>query len=159
MLGRARACIRWQPGLEYIGVGLRTQILLEDHMSSFAENSTDFAAECARRNGRCKVARDNFLLLESGTDVTAVDQLQNRCGHVVIIPHGSSAGQAWLYHTSCQRMTDVVRQIFPDCLDAPVSLPQASSEMSLGEMQRRRVGLSYDDCKARVDGFRFYDAS
>lgn len=127
-------------------------------MSPFAENSTDFAAECARRNGRCKVARDNFLLLDDGKELAAVDQLQNKCGYVVIIPDDAYQGKAWLYHTSCQRMTDVVGQIFSDCLEAPVSLPQAASEMSLGEMHRRRVTIAYDACKARIDEFGFQDA-
>jgi hypothetical protein len=35
----------------------------------------------------------------------------------VIIPDMSCEGQALLYHTSCQRMTDVVTQIFQNCLE------------------------------------------
>ncbi len=68
-------------------------------------------------------------------------------------------GKALLYHTSCERMTDVVKQIFQDCLESPVSLPQFNSEMSIGELHRQRVTISYDDCKARVKGFRFQDTS
>jgi hypothetical protein len=128
-------------------------------MSQFVENPTDFSAECQRQNGRCAVVRENVIFLDSGTELDAVDRLQWKCGYVVIIPDMSYEGKALLYHTSCQRMTDVVQQIFRDCLEAPVSLPQHASEMSLGELQRRSVTLSYDDCRARVDGFGFQGAS
>ncbi len=124
-------------------------------MSQFVENPTDFSAECMRQNGRCMVVRENILFLDDGKELAVVDQLQLKCGNVVIIPDMSSTGQALLYHTSCQRMTDVVEQIFQDCLEAPVSIPQRPSEMTLGELHRRGVTISYDDCRGRVDGFDF----
>ncbi len=128
-------------------------------MSQFVENPTDFSAECVRQNGRCIVVRDNILFLDDGKELAAVDHLQSKCGYVVIIPDMSYKGKALLYHTSCQRMTDVVEQIFQDCLEAPVSLPQHASEMTLGELHRRCVTISYDDCRARVEGFGFQGAS
>ncbi len=128
-------------------------------MSQFVENSVHFAADCVRQDGQCRVARENILFLDDGKELAAVDQLQRKCGYVVIIPDLSSKGKSWLYHTSCERMTDVVNQIFQDRLESPVSLPQFNSEMSVGALQRRRIGISYDDCKARVKGFRFEEAS
>ncbi len=128
-------------------------------MRKFVENPTDFAAECLRRNGRCKVVRENILFLDDGKELAAVDHLQWKCGYVVIIPDMSRKGKALLYHTSCQRMTDAVKQIFQGCLEAPVSFPQQASEMTLGEMYRRCVTISYDDCRVRVEGFCFQGAS
>ena len=127
-------------------------------MSQFVENTTDFSAECRRQDGRCAVVRENFLFLDDGTELAAVDRLQWKCGYVVIVPDMSRKGRALLYHNSCQRMTDVVTQIFQDRLEAPVSLPQHESEMSLGELHRRCVDISYDDCRARVAGFDFRNA-
>lgn len=124
-------------------------------MSVFVRNSTDFAADCARTNGECIVARDGIVLLDDGQEYSAIDHLQRKCGSVVIIPHGSDQTQAWLYHTSCKRMADVVGQIFQDHLHAPSSVAQPDAEMMVGELHRRRIGISYDDCKARVDGFSF----
>lgn len=121
-------------------------------MSRFVDNSVEFAAECKCRGGRCAILRKNFLFLDDDREIAAVDQLQTKCGHVVIVP---DQAQALIYHTSCARMTDVVNQIFPDCLGAPVSLPYAAPEMTLGELQRQRVGLSYEDCQARVRDFSF----
>jgi hypothetical protein len=77
----------------------------------------------------------------------------------VITPERARKEKAMLYHTSCQRMTDVVKQIFQDCLEAPLSLPQRPSETTLGEVHRRCVTLSYDDCRERVDGFGFEGGS
>ncbi|KPK17463.1 MAG: hypothetical protein AMJ67_13415 [Betaproteobacteria bacterium SG8_41] len=128
-------------------------------MSKFVENPTHFAADCVRQNGQCTVVRENFLFLDDGNEFAAVHQLQRRCGHVVIIPDTSGKGQAWLYHTSCQRMTDVVSQIFQDHLGAPASLRHAASEMMVGELYRRQVSISYDHCRARVEGFGFQGAS
>ncbi len=125
-------------------------------MSQFVDNSTDFSAECRQQNGRCTVVRENVLFLDDGDELAAVDRLQWKCGYVVIIPHTSFDGQALLYHTSCQRMADVVEQIFADWLEAPVRLPQhASEDMTLGELHRRSVGMSLDECRARVDSFDF----
>jgi len=124
-------------------------------MSQYVENPTDFAADCLRQNGRCPVVRENILFLDHGNELAAVDRLQWKCGHVVIVPDVSYQGKALLYHTSCQRMTDVVKQIFQDCLEAPVSFPQRASEMTIGEMHRRCVTISYDDCRVRVEGFGF----
>jgi hypothetical protein len=128
-------------------------------MSQFVENPTTFSAECRRQNGQCKVVRENILFLDDGKELAAADHLQSNCWCVVIIPDRSYKGTALLYHTSCQRMTDVVKQIFRDCLEAPVSLPQRPSEMTLGELHRRCVTISYDDCRARVEGFDFQGAS
>jgi hypothetical protein len=133
----------------------RRKILTEDYMTRFIENSTDFAAECACQGGRCTIDRTNFLFVDDGSELTAVSKLQAKCGHVVIIPDASGAQQALLYHTSCRRMSDVVSQIFLGDLGAPSSLPQASSEMSLGALYRRRVAMPYDRCRAKVDGFGF----
>ena len=105
------------------------------------------------------VVRENFLFLDDGEELAAVDRLQWECGYVVIIPDLSRKGKAMLYHTSCQRISDVVKQIFQDCLEAPVSFPQRASEMTIGEMHRRCVTISYEDCRVRVEGFGFEDAS
>ena len=127
-------------------------------MSQFVENYTDFSVECLRQDGRCTVVRENILFLDDGDELAAVDHLQWKCGYVVIIPDRSHKEKALLYHTSCQRMTDVVKQIFQDCLEAPVSIPQPASEMTLGETHRRCVTIPYDDCRLRVEGFGFPDA-
>ena len=127
-------------------------------MSQFVENPTDFAMDCLQQNGGCNVVRENILFLEEGQEHAAVDYLRWKCGYVVVIPDMSRKGQALLYHTSCQRMTDVVKQIFQDCLEAPASMPQRASEMTIGEVHRRCVNISYDDCRARVEDFRFQDA-
>lgn len=125
-------------------------------MSRFVENATEFSAECRRQDGRCEVVRENVIFLDNGTELAAVDRLQWQCGYVVIIPDTSRDEGALLYHTSCRRMTDAVEQIFPNCLGAPVSLPQhTSEEVTLGELHRRAVAISYEDCRAWVDGFEF----
>ena len=122
-------------------------------MNQFVQNSTEFSAECRWQNGLCTVVRENIVFLNDGQEISAVDHLQWKCGHVVIIPDTSNKGQALLYHTSCQRMTDVVSQIFQNSLEAPASLPQHYSEMTVGELHRRCVTIPYDDCKAKVEGF------
>ena len=128
-------------------------------MGQFVKNPTDFSADCLRHNGQCPVVRENILFLDDGNELAAVHHLQWKCENIVIIPDMSYEGQAVLYHTSCPRMTDVVKQIFQDCLEAPVSFPQRCSELTLGEMHRRSVTISYDDCRKRVDGFGFQGAS
>ncbi len=128
-------------------------------MGQFVENSTDFSADCLWQHGRCVVVRENILFLDDGKELDAVDHLQWKCEYVVIIPDMSYKGKALLYHTSCQRMTDVVKQIFQDCLGAPVSLPQRASEQTIGELYRRCVTISYDDCRVKVEGFCFQGAS
>lgn len=128
-------------------------------MSQFVKNPADFSAACRLDDGECMVVRENILFLDDGEELAAVDHLQRKCGYVVIIPDMAFEGKALLYHTSCQRMTDAVQQIFKDCLEAPVSLAQNASEMSLGELHRRSVKLSYDDCRTRVDGFGFQGVS
>ena len=128
-------------------------------MTKFLENPTDFAADCLRQNGQCEVIRENFLFLDDGNELAAIGWLQRKCGHVVIIPDTSSKGQAWLYHTSCQRMNDAVSQIFRDHLGAPASLPHATMELTIGTLYRRRVTISYDHCRVRVDGFGLGGAS
>lgn len=127
-------------------------------MNQFVQNPIHFAADCACQNGRCPVERKNFLFLDGGKELSAVDHLQTKCGHVVITPDMSDEGRALLYHTSCARMTDVVNRIFQNCLEAPVSLPQSASEMTIGELHRRCVTISYDDCRVRVEGFGFQGA-
>lgn len=124
-------------------------------MSRFVTNPTGFSADCAREQGECTVERENIVFLDDGEEPAAIARLQERCGRVVIIPDATSRGQAFLYHTSCQRMTDVVRQIFEDALESPASLPQHYSEMTVGELHRRRLNIPYDDCKRKVDGFGF----
>jgi len=128
-------------------------------MNPFVENSTEFSVDCQHQNGRCPILRENILFLDDGSEFAAVDRLQWRCGYVVIVPDNSQQGRAVLYHTSCRRMTDVVKQIFEDCLEAPVSIPQHASEMTLGELHRRGVTVSYTDCRLRVDAFDFQSAS
>lgn len=124
-------------------------------MSKYVPNPTHFAAECVRKNGQCSIVRENILFLDDGKELAAIDYLQRKCGNVVIIPDTSDKKQALLYHTSCERMTDVVKQIFQDRLQAPAHLPQPASEMTIGELQRRGVALSYADCRTKVDGFSF----
>jgi hypothetical protein len=123
-------------------------------MPRFLENPSDFAAECARQKGRCAVLRENFLFLEDGSELAAVEALQRECERVVIIPDPSSEARAWLYHTSCRRMTDAVGQIFAADLGAPAPLPHAAPETTLGELHRRSLALSCTLCRARLDAFR-----
>ena len=124
-------------------------------MGQFARNPSDFAADCRQHDGQCPIVRDNFLFLDEGDELAAIDLLEWRCGYVVIVPDAARDDSALLYHTSCQRMTDVVGQVFEGRVEAPVSLPQRPSEMTLGEMHRRRVRLPYADCRVRIAGFDF----
>jgi hypothetical protein len=78
-----------------------------------------------------------------------------KCGRVVVIPDPSDQGRALLYHTSCDRMTDAVRQIFRDRLGAPASVSQSAPDMTVGELHRRYVTISYAECRVRVDRFSF----
>lgn len=128
-------------------------------MSEFLANPIHFATDCAQQNGQCTIVRENILFLDDGKEHTAINRLQRKCGYVVIIPDTSGKEQALLYHTSCKRMTDVVNQIFQDRLKAPASLPQPASEMMVGELHRRCVTMSYDDCKVKVEGFSFQSVS
>ena len=124
-------------------------------MDTFIPNSVGFSVDCVKDDGRCSVKRGNIIFLDEGTEHDAVVYLEMKCGHVVIIPDESDKDQALLYHTSCQRMTDVVGQIFQEHLQAPTSLPQRLSEMTLGELHRRCIVIPYDHCKARVKDFSF----
>lgn len=124
---------------------------------SIVHNPIHFAAECVQQEGRCAIARDNIVFLEDGDEVAAVNLLNMKCGRVVIIPDTADKGRAILFHTSCDRMTDAVRQIFRSDLGAPASVPQAAAEMTVGELHRRRVAISFDECRTRVDGFGFPD--
>lgn len=125
-------------------------------MSRFVENPAEFSAQCTCQGGRCAIARENFLFLGDGNELAAVGRLQSRCGHVVIIPDASSQTGALLYHTSCQRMTDVVTQIFEPYLGEAASLPQsASPEMTLGALYRRPVAMSFHRCREKVERFGF----
>ncbi len=124
-------------------------------MNQFVQNSIDFSVECQRHNGLCEISRKNILFLDDGNELDAVSRLQLNCGHVVVIPVLSNKNEAMLYHTGCQRMTDVVRQIFQDNLKTPVSLPLGDPEMTLGELHRHSLVIPYDDSKARVARFNF----
>jgi hypothetical protein len=128
-------------------------------MTCFIDNPVHFSADCMRHDGRCAVGRENFLFMEDGQEISAIDRLQNKCGYVAVIPDASGARGAWLYHTSCPRMTDAVEQIFSGCLTASQSVPQSTSEMTVGEIRRRGITMSYADCIARVDRFRFEEAA
>ncbi len=128
-------------------------------MNQFVQNPVHFSADCVQKNGRCSIVRHNFVFLDDGQEITAVDYLQEKCGHVVIMPDASCEGRALLYHTSCARMTDVINKIFSDCLEAPVSLPQVVSEMTVGELHCRSVAIPCDDCKERVERFGFQGVS
>ena len=86
---------------------------------------------------------------------TAINFLQKKCGNVVIMPDASDKRQALLYYTSCERMSDVVNQIFEHHLGAPARLPLPASEMTVGELHRRSVTISYDDCRIKVESFSF----
>ncbi len=124
-------------------------------MTKFVANAPDFSAECARKHGECRVARGNFLFLRDGDEPAVVKELQMQCGRVVIVRDRSRKGKALLYHTSCQRMTDVVSRLFADALGAPASVPGRTSEMTVGELFRRPVAISYDRCRAKVDRFAY----
>ena len=124
-------------------------------MTKFVENPVHFGAECERQNGKCAVVRENILFLDNGEEHVAINFLQKKCGHVVIMPDTSDNGHALLYHTSCERMTDVVNQIFQDQLGTSAHLQQPASEMTVGELHRRSLTISYADCRARVNNFRF----
>jgi hypothetical protein len=122
-------------------------------MGHFAANPTDFSVACAQRAGHCTIARENFRFLDQ--EQAAVSDLQMECGHVVIVPDRSNQGRAFLYHTSCQRMGDLVDQMFGQHLEAPRTLQQHGPEMTLGDLQCQRVDVSVDDCRAIVERFRF----
>jgi len=124
-------------------------------MSDFVTNPTEFSAECARESGRCTVDRKNILFLDDGEESGAIAHLRMKCGYVIVIPDASNKDRALLYLTSCQRMTDVVSQIFEGSLEALTSLPQRPTEMTLGELHRRCITMPYDECKARVEHFSF----
>lgn len=124
-------------------------------MTPFVDNPVDFAADCACHGGRCRIARDDFLFLDDGREIAAVDWLQRRCGHVAVIAGTAAGADARLYHTSCRRMSDAVERIFAGRLGVPERLPQAWAEMTVGELHRRRVALSFDACRSRVDAFDF----
>jgi hypothetical protein len=98
---------------------------------------------------------DNFLFLDDGKEHAAIDYLEKECGKVVLIPDSSNKGQSFLYYTSCERMNDAVNQVFRDHLEAPASVSRLDAEMTLGELHRRRITMSYDECRAKVKGFSF----
>lgn len=124
-------------------------------MGKFIQNSISFSADCVQDNGLCKVDLDNFLFLDDGKETAAIDRLERECGKVVLIPDSSNKGQAFLYYTSCERMNDAVNQIFHDHLEAPASVSRLDAEMTLGELHRRRITMSYDECRSKVKGFSF----
>jgi hypothetical protein len=124
-------------------------------MSRFLRNPTHFAADCACQDGQCEIFRESFLFLDDANELAAVSHLQTKCGFVVIIPDASRKERALLYHTSCQRMTDAVKQIFAHHLEEPASVSRAAPEMTIGELYRRCVTISYDHCRAKVASFNF----
>ena len=124
-------------------------------MSKYVENPIHFAADCVQTSGQCAVLRDNIVFLDQGNDLAAIDLLQRKCGTVAIMPDASNTAQAVLYRTSCDRMTDLVEQLFEHHLQDPTTFAQPASEMMVGELHRQSVTLSYDECKARVAGFNF----
>jgi len=124
-------------------------------MSEFVTNPVEFSAECVNEGVRCAVERGNILFLDDGEESAAIDHLRMKCGYVIVMPDASNANRSLLYHTSCQRMTDVVGQIFEGVLEALTSLPQPSSEMTLGELYCRSVAMPYAECKQRVEQFNF----
>jgi hypothetical protein len=124
-------------------------------MSNFVQNSTQFAADCAQDNGLCIITPENFLFLDDGKEDAAIDHLQMECGKIVLIPDAVNKGQTFLYHMSCDRITDVVNQIFQDALEESVSIAQADAEQTLGELCRWRVAMPCDECKLKVEGFSF----
>ena len=124
-------------------------------MHLYLQNSIDFSAECASTNGQCEIGRDNILFLNDGREDVAVHHLQIRCGNVVIVPDSSNNRHSWMFHTSCQRMTDAVTQIFEGDLQPPASVARPISELTVGEVQRQGINLSVDECRAKVDSFSF----
>ena len=124
-------------------------------MAKFVDNPVHFGAECERHNGKCAVVKENILFLDDGSEHFAITYLQKKCGHVVIIPDASNRDRAWLYCTSCERMTDVVFRIFQDQLGDPARLPQPASEMTVGELHRRAISMPYAHCREKVQEFRF----
>ena len=95
------------------------------------------------------------IFLDDEGEAATVARLRMQCGAVVIVPDATNADRSWLYHTSCQRMTDVVSQIFGGSMEAPISLPQEPADMTLGELYRQSVTMPYVGCKARVESFDF----
>lgn len=124
-------------------------------MSNFVQNSIQFSADCFQNNGLCVITPESFLFLDDAKEDAAIAQLHMECGKVVLIPDALNKGQTFLYHTSCDRITDVVNQIFQDALEELVHISQLDAEQTLGELCRRRVAMQYGECKAKVDGFSF----
>lgn len=125
-------------------------------MRQFAANPVHFAVDCALEGGQCRVESENVLFLDDGREHSALAHLQAKCGRVVIIPDAADEERALLYHTSCRRMADVVGQIFDGCLLPAARLPQRHSEVTIGELHRRSVARSYEECKRSVAGFGFW---
>ena len=124
-------------------------------MPTYLRNATDFSVDCTVTDGHCTVVRENIHFVDDPQESTAVALLQRQCGNVVITPDPVDDTRACLYLTSCARMGDVVEQIFSGCLQAPTPIAAPSSEMSIGQLQRRRLNLSYAWCQARVKAFAF----
>jgi hypothetical protein len=124
-------------------------------MRIYVKNSREFAADCAATDGQCPIAREDIIFLDNDREDTAIGHLQRKCGNVVILRDTVIPTQSWLYHTSCERMTDVARQIFLERLEEPAHIPQPASEMTVGQVHRRRIALPYDECRAKVAAFSF----
>ena len=127
-------------------------------MTKYLENPIHFSADCVQEEGRCTITRENVFFLDDGDEVAAVDRLEMRCGRIVVIPDASNRGRAFLYHTSCDRMTDAVNQMLPGCLGAPVDFPQPASELTVGGLYRRQVNVPYGECRTLVERFDFRDS-
>ncbi len=124
-------------------------------MAIYLRNASNFAVDCAVNDGQCEVAPKNFHFIDDPQETTAVSLLQLRCGNVVIAPDPVDPDRAWLYLTSCARMGDVAEQIFSGHLQPATPVATPSAEMSVGQLQRRRLDLAFRWCRARVDGFAF----
>ncbi len=124
-------------------------------MSTFVQNPTHYSADCLIDNGFCTVNLENFLFLDDGKESAAIDQLEKKCGKVVLIPDVLNGENAFLYHTGCERMSDVVSQIFHDSLHSKSSVARLDLEMTIGEIYRQSVAMPYSDCKQKIKSFSF----
>ncbi len=124
-------------------------------MGNFVQNSSQFSADCVKDNGLCLITPAHFLFLGDSREDEAIAELQRECGNIVLIPDATNQERTLLYHMSCERITDVVQQIFQDALEAPVTVSHLDAEMTLGELCRRPVVLPYEECRQKVDAYSF----
>ncbi len=124
-------------------------------MPTYLRNAGNFSVDCTVTEGKCDVLRANFHFIDDPDELAAIALVQRKCGNVVITPDPVHASRASLYLTSCARMGDVVEQMFSGCLRAATPVAAPSPEMSVGQLHRRQVDLSYAWCQARVKAFAF----